>query len=368
MPTSQAPANVNESTGPAEAGQDEDRRDEETSAVNGAPAGERRGDTPRLMSTSRWADYDSYELLQMISELEDERRWSRLRESIWLALLLHIVLISAITWIPRYVFKVPKVISPFDVLKQRQNLTYLNMPNDLLREQQHRPAPKPLAKPPDSKALEELNREAPPVAAAPPPPPQAAPAPAKPESAPPPIPPSAHSQSPIEAPRPAAVPARPNFAMESANPAEQLRQDMENAMRGRGQERYNSPGFNGLPMHPGAGTGGVDILSNTEGVDFSSWLARWHYETERTWDPLIPDEVNPPIDKSGIVAIRFKVLPNGRLMPGSVQLVGRSGDVALDRAAWGALVYSNYPPLPKAFHGPYLELEAYFLYNIQPQE
>jgi hypothetical protein len=93
---------------------------------------------------------------------------------------------------------------------------------------------------------------------------------------------------------------------------------------------------------------------------------RWHRETERTWDPLIPDEVNAPILKSGMVAIRFKVLPNGRLMDGSLVLEGRSGDVALDRAAWGALTGSNYPPLPRDFHGPYLELRAYFLYNMEP--
>ena len=54
------------------------------------------------------------------------------------------------------------------------------------------------------------------------------------------------------------------------------------------------PGGGQLPMHPGAG-GGVQVLSDTQGVDFSSWLLRWHRETERTWDPLIPDEVNPPI-------------------------------------------------------------------------
>jgi TonB family protein len=122
----------------------------------------------------------------------------------------------------------------------------------------------------------------------------------------------------------------------------------------------------GLRGHPGAGTGGLDVLSDTQGVDFSAWIQRWHWETQRTWDPLIPDEVNPPINKSGMVAIRFKVLPNGRLMDGSVQLEGRSGDSALDRAAWGALTGSNYPPLPKDFHGPYLELRAYFLYNMDP--
>ena len=70
---------------------------------------------------SRWVDYDTHELLEMIGNLEDERRWSRLREGFWLALLFHILLFSAFTWIPTYVFKVPKVINPFDVIKQRKD-------------------------------------------------------------------------------------------------------------------------------------------------------------------------------------------------------------------------------------------------------
>jgi hypothetical protein len=154
--------------------------------------------------------------------------------------------------------------------------------------------------------------------------------------------------------------------MGSQNPADQLRQDMQHALPGQGQPSYSSPGSGGLAGHPGAGTGGIQILSDTQGVDFSSWLARWHYITQRTWDPLIPDEVNPPILKSGVVVVHFKVLPNGQVMP-DMRLDGRSGDSGLDRAAWGAITGSSYPPLPRDFHGPYLELRAYFLYNEQPQ-
>src|SRR3974390_716283 len=72
----------------------------------------------RGASTSRWADYDTHELLQMISELEDERRWARLREGIWLALLIHILLLLAVILLPKYVF-MPRVIDPFDAIKQR---------------------------------------------------------------------------------------------------------------------------------------------------------------------------------------------------------------------------------------------------------
>jgi hypothetical protein len=150
--------------------------------------------------------------------------------------------------------------------------------------------------------------------------------------------------------------------MGSQNPADQLRDAMRGSRsQGGGQQ---IPGGGGLPRHPGAG-GGVEVLSDTQGVDFSAWLQRWHWETEHTWDPLIPDEVNPPILKSGQVVIRFKVAPNGRIMD-PMYLVGRSGDTALDRAAWGALTGSNYPPLPREFHGQYLELQATFMYNMEP--
>ncbi len=312
----------------------------------------------RGAATSRWVDYDTHELLQMISELEDERRWARLREGIWLALLIHILLLSAITWVPRYIFHVPPVIDPFDAMKQRKDLTYLDLPPDVIKKFQPKVAMKPAPeKQPrvDKKTLEALNKPAPP-----PPQPEPTPAPSQPALTSP-VP--KVEPAPSEAPRPQAVPARPDFAMGSANPADQLRDAMRGARSGPGATQM--PGGGQMPMHPGAG-GGVQVLSDTQGVDFSSWLLRWHRETERTWDPLIPDEVNPPILKKGAVVIHFKILPNGRLMEGSMVLEGRSGDTGLDRAAWGALTGSNYPPLPREFHGPYLELRAIFLYNTEP--
>jgi hypothetical protein len=308
---------------------------------------------------SRWVDYDTHELLQMISDLEDERRWARLREGIWLAVLFHIVLISAITWIPKYVFKVPAVIDPFEAIKERKDLTYLDVPPDALKKLQPKVEIKPVPQRQliDKQTMQEMNKPVPP-APTPEPAPQAANT-----TPPPPIPPSPQSQSPVEAPRPQAVPAKPNFGFNQMSQTDQLKAAMRGATRDGSQSAGNEGG--GLSMHPGAGAGGLQILSDTQGVDFNSWIHRWYYETKRTWDPLIPDEVNAPILKRGAVMIRFKVLPNGRLMEGSLVLEGRSGDVALDRAAWGALTGSNYPPLPHEFHGPYLELRAEFLYNME---
>jgi hypothetical protein len=292
----------------------------------------------------------------MISELEDERRWARLREGVWIAILVHLALLSALTLVPKYIFKVPVVVDRNKTIDLNKDFTYLDSPK-LPPRVTIKQVP---IKPPviDKETLEAMNRANPPAPA----PAPAPPAPALTQPAP--IPPSQQSQ--VEAPRPAAVPARPNFAMGSQNPADQLREAMRGASRNPGEGNAGNLSSRGLARHPGAGSGGIEVLSDTQGVDFTAWLQRWHWETEHTWDPLIPDEVNPPILKSGMVAIRFKVLPNGRLMDGSLVLEGRSGDTALDRAAWGALTGSNYPPLPRDFHGPYLELRAFFLYNMQP--
>ncbi len=394
MPTSEAPAKVNEPKGPAESSPQSGSPAEDPSApkpassrksgpllslgldlhsspvpspaLNPKPAAPDRTraqasepQAPRstVVRSSRWIDYDAHELLEMISELEDERRWARLREGMLWAILVHIAILLALFLLPRFI-KVPNVVDSSHS-RDHQNFTYLDSP--FIKPP--KPVP-PLSHPLiDKQTMEQMKKLAPPT---PPPPQQQIQEQPKPQAAPAPIPPTPQSQSQVEAPRPAAVPAKPNFAMGSQNPADQLREDMQKSMRGQGQQNNgNQGGGAGLRMHPGAGTGGIEVLSDTQGVDFNNWLQRWHYITQMTWDPLIPDEVNPPILKQGVVAVRFKVLPNGQVT--DMQLDGRSGDTGLDRAAWGAITGSSYPPLPTEFHGPYLELRAYFLYNVEPR-
>ncbi|MGD0738865.1 MAG: energy transducer TonB [Terracidiphilus sp.] len=384
MPTSEAPAEVDEPKRPAETSPSQDSSAQETS-ITGSILGldtfsardleprkeaaqlePREEDTPSPKARgSRWVDYEHHELLEMISELEDERRWARLREGVLWAVLVHIILLFCLYLIPRYILKTP-IVDDFDRIKQHEDQIALDQMPDAVRQMQRQkvapklPANKPLI---DKQTMEEMKQRAQQAPPPPAPPQQQAPEQPKPQPTQP-VPNNPQSQAP-EAPHPQAVPAKPNFAMGPQNPADQLRQDMQKALRGQGQQNYGNPGAGGLSMHPGAGTGGIQVLSDTQGVDFSSWIARWHYITQRTWDPLIPDEVNPPILKSGVVAVHFKVLPNGQVT--DMQLDGRSGDTGLDRAAWGAITGSSYPPLPREFHGPYLELRAYFLYNEEPQ-
>lgn len=364
MPTSEVPADVNEPNKPALEGVADPPATSGSAegVVRAAADGEET--TPQVRG-SRWIDYDTHELLQMINELEDERRWARLREGALWAILAHLAILLALFLLPKYI-TVPPVVDKTAKL-DKDEFTYMDTPRFRPKVQV-----KPITKPPviDKQTLEDMRKESAARAPVTPPPPPQETKPAEQQQAvvqpqpTQPIPPNQQSQ--LEMPRPAAVPARPNFAMNSANPADALRDAMKNAARSHGAGATDSLSSRGLAMHPGAGSGGVQVLSDTQGVDFNSWLQRWHWETERTWDPLIPDEVNPPINKSGQLVIRFKVLPNGRIMDGSMRLEGSSGDVALDRAAWGALTGSNYAPLPKDFHGPYLELRAWFLYNMEP--
>jgi hypothetical protein len=92
------------------------------------------------------------ELLHLIDNLEDERSRARVREGIYVSLLAHVLIFLWILFGPRYILHRPKVISPFDVLKERQQkeLTYMSLPPDALKH----------IRPKNPKALSDKDRVA----------------------------------------------------------------------------------------------------------------------------------------------------------------------------------------------------------------
>jgi hypothetical protein len=327
-------------------------------------------------STSRYVDYETHELLEKITQYEDERRWQRIREGIWISIIAHILFFSALAWLPRYVLHDTQLIDPIQAIKDRKDLTYLDeLPDALKQIQKAKPKP-PLLKPNESqldkKTLDALKalqkpKPSPPAQepeqakAAPPPPVEQAQPQQQPVAPPSTAPPVPNPQIALDTPKPSPLPARPNFSLGSQNPQDQLRQALRDSAHSQTGGAMSGPP---LAQHSGADAG-AQILSDTQGVDFGPYLQRVIRETYRTWDPLIPEEVNPPILKRGQCEIVFTILPNGRLQPHAMILSGRSGDVALDRAAWGAIEGADYPPLPHEFHGPYLQLRFRFQYNIR---
>ena len=140
----------------------------------------------------------------------------------------------------------------------------------------------------------------------------------------------------MNAPTPA--PTRPNFGQAGGQTA-------GDAIRRAAQAAAQSGG--GLSGVTGGGGGpvtrqnlntGVDVLSDTMGVNFNPYLRTILQQIYNTWIPLIPEEARPPLNKQGETQIRFMILPDGRI--GMMHLDGSTHDDALNRAAWGSIIRS----------------------------
>jgi TonB family protein len=108
----------------------------------------------------------------------------------------------------------------------------------------------------------------------------------------------------------------------------------------------------------------AEILTDTMGVDFGPYLTRVVQIVRQNWYSLMPPSVYPPILKQGKLSIEFVILKDGK--SASMVIHTSSGDVALDRAAWGSITASTpFPPLPKEFPGKLLGLRFYYFYNLE---
>lgn len=330
---------------------------------------------PRDRRRARFDDLEPHELLNVIDDMRDDRARARLREIFWILVIVYMVFFWFIFYGQKYLYHPVLVRNP--VQNKKDQMTYLELPRDALKQLKPKhPAPMSdknriaQSKQPtlDKKTLQELEamrRAGPPTRVPAPLQPKPQPQQQAAEAPPPqPQPVRPSEQSKVEAPRPA--PAKPSISefKTPATPQEAMQQAMRQAQRPGAYPSGGDMGANAPVRHSGM-AGAVDVLSDTLGVDFGPYLQRVIYDTKRAWYPIIPEEAQPPINKQGKLAIRFKILPDGSVKSMTLELP--SGDVALDRAAWGGITgASPYPPLPKNFKGPFLELRFYFMYNIPP--
>lgn len=113
--------------------------------------------------------------------------------------------------------------------------------------------------------------------------------------------------------------------------------------------------------------GDVEITSDTMGVDFGPYLQRVLFTIKNNWYNLIPEVARPPIMKKGSLIIRFVILKDGRVA--ALFIETPSGDVSLDRAAYGGITASiPFDELPKQFAGDYLGLRIKFIYNSRADD
>jgi TonB family protein len=321
-----------------------------------------------------------HELHLLLEEMEDERSRSRWREAIWISVVLHLLLIISFLLAPKIFPQRDNIVllSPTDRMKDR-DMTFLDLPPDL---QKHVPPPKTdvlsdknriaTARQPvlDRKALEKiLNAQKPgkpgPNGTTPKPAPQA---PAQVASAPPAQQPQ--QQAPEQKTDPNSIAklqpppvqkAAPGTFRSAMSAGSAIQQAAQAAAASRGTGGGGDFGIG--PIRPNSNVqGSMDVLSDTMGVDFGPYLQRVLHDVKFNWYNLIPEVARPPLMKKGRVTIEFAIMKDGSVM--GMRPVSGSGDVSLDRAAWGGITASNpFPPLPSEFGGEYLALRFRFYYN-----
>src|SRR5258707_12652508 len=97
------------------------------------------------------------------------------------------------------------------------------------------------------------------------------------------------------------------------------------ARRGGGGGQEGDFGL-GTGAH-GRQLGALEILSDTQGVDFGPYLQRILQDVKENWYRLIPESA---VMKKGKLAIEFAITKDGKVV--GMKLIDTSGDVALDRA------------------------------------
>jgi hypothetical protein len=325
-----------------------------------------------VIRSGRFGELDEHELVHLLDSIEDELARRRFRESIYISLFVWLAIVALVFFGPKYLWHAPQLISPAEALLQQDKLTTLT--NPVLP---HHAAPAPKLDSGTLKKLREMTPKPVPMPAPPTPAPTPAPAAAAPPTPAPPTPqplptaptPVPRSSAPPVADAPLPQPAtKPNFST-APSTGDYAKDLANNAARNRGAGGGPSSG-----MIHGTGRGadlgfGPEILSDTKGVDFQPYLARIMREIYEQWIPLIPEEARPPLSKQGYTALRITIMPDGSIhvndgVHNGLVLEYSSHDDALNRAAWGSITgVGQFPPLPKQFTGPNLELRIHYLVN-----
>jgi TonB family protein len=338
-----------------------------------------------LYDARRWesAYRDMHDVPGLLVQLQDDLYRSRKREAFWMSVVVHLVIITMFVNAQRFTrwFPARPLVIPSNWLKDKET-TYLELPPDeqkvsqrpksnIISDKDRIAQSRTRLDPKELKKLLDSSRPGAPGAGAPPAPPAAQPAPApqvaqnqpqqQPDQAPPPRQQNFDQTAKLQPPQTSA--ARPNFSLGNMSAGSAIEQAARAAAANRGT--YGGDGGDyglGQGRQPTEAIGPLDVLSDTMGVDFGPYLARVLHAVKMNWYNLIPEAARAPLMKKGKVSIEFAIMKDGRVA--GMQLAGTSGDVALDRAAWGGITASNpFPPLPGEFGGQYLALRFHFYYN-----
>lgn len=343
-----------------------------------------RSQSPELYDADSWesAYRETYDVPALLVQLQDDLSRSRQREAFWISVVVHLTLIILLVnseKFDRLWNRKPLVaVTPREMLLQKE-LTYLQLPpdeqkvtkrpetNNISDKDRIATSKSPHLDREELKKILDANRPGAPGPNGPTSPAQqpATPAPATaqappgPQGQPPAAPKPSNQMAQLQTPRLSAP--KPSFAT-GMSAGSAIEQAARAAMANRGSYGGDSGNY-GLGQGQAAqAIGPMEVLSDTMGVDFGPYLKHVVDEVRQNWYNLIPESARAPLMKKGKVSIQFAILKDGKVS--GMEVAGGSGDVALDRAAWGGITASNpFPPLPDEFGGQYLLLRFHFFYN-----
>lgn len=325
-------------------------------------------------------DGELHLLLADLYQDEEEVASYRRREAAWISAVVHVLIILLLVFSPKWL---PTTSVRFLPVNPKQDTTFLELPPDQLK----------LKAPPKTNIISDKNRIAQSRTPAPskealhklidprapgrpknPPQPEAAPQQAQVTPQQQPAPQQGPSQTPAQLPAQtsslqAPQPPRPRIPFTIASPGATVSQAIRSVANAHGTTSVPFGGGEyGSGLRPKVDThGNLEILSDTMGVDFGPYLRRLKLTVQDHWYQIMPQSAMPPEMKKGVVVVEFAILKDGRVA--GLRVVRGSGDVALDRAAYGGITYSNpLPALPSNYGGDYLLLRASFYYNPDKNE
>ena len=160
-----------------------------------------------------------------------------------------------------------------------------------------------------------------------------------------------------------------NLGIPNSSPGKSLQDQMDDALHHGGNGMTYAPSGGGGGGGGGGRGGkqgmqpGVSILTNTEGVDFNSYINRLLATVRRNWYAVMPESAM--MGDKGIVVITFKINRDGVVPVPDPNLERTSGKEPLDVAALSSIRTSSpFEPLPPQFKGPFIELRFIFFYNL----
>lgn len=341
------------------------------------PQPSREGD---LYDARRWesAYVNDHSTPVLLVQLQDDLSRARMREAFWISLIVHMVIAILVWNSPKFARFFPRsAVALAPTVGKDKDLTFLALPPDAQKitkrpdtnrisdKDRVATSRKPHLDPKELRKILDASRAGAPGGPAPQPgpaPPAQAAQNTPPQASQPPPPQTTETAKPTPPPQP-----KVNFgATMSAGSAVQQAARAAAASRGG----YGGAGGDyglGEGRQPTEAVGNLDVLSDTQGVDFGPYLSRVVHDVKVNWYNLIPEAARAPIMKKGKLSIEFAITKDGRVA--GMRLVSTSGDVSLDRAAWAGITASNpFPPLPNQFNGQYLALRFHFYYNPDANE